>query len=370
MLHAKHSISDKLAKQLYSQYGNYRMMTIAAQSHAGGADRLFELLNDYFIDTLECKSIVMGELVQTYIVSAVYEPAEIVAIVSGYFDETSLDAVVYIGVSNWSDNFQQLHVLYAEAMERMLSNQMGGHKSYGIVVADRDGDKKPPATITMEIINTIATHAVKGSPQDVQTVLEQLFVLDQSMRLRDVISYYEQLSSLLLMLINQSGNGADAETFKCVQQRLYYNPYYMYNLLLEDFKRLNACVSQPTQSLKYEVIDYINQHYMEVLSLDSISEIFGITPVYLSSWFKKNTGVNLSAYIANVRMEEAKRLLATNQNLKIAEVSASVGIPVASTFIRQFKNYFGCTPDQYRQLVLTERHASKPSNAEAGQADD
>ena len=89
---------------------------------------------------------------------------------------------------------------------------------------------------------------------------------------------------------------------------------------------------------------------MNPLSLETIAAAFDITPVYLSSWFKKNMGINLSTHIANVRMEEAKRLLVENRSLKVQEVAETVGIPSISTFIRQFKNYTGITPDQYRKL--------------------
>ena len=97
------------------------------------------------------------------------------------------------------------------------------------------------------------------------------------------------------------------------------------------------------------MVPCIDKHYKDVLSLDSVAEVFGISPVYLSAWFKKNAGINFSQYITKVRMEEARIILLEEECIKVSDVAELVGISSISTFIRQFKNYYGCSPDQYRQ---------------------
>ena len=86
-----------------------------------------------------------------------------------------------------------------------------------------------------------------------------------------------------------------------------------------------------------------------------MAEAFSITPVYLSSWFKKNLGVNFLNYISAARMERASELLCQPNPPKIYEVALAVGIDNAATFIRQFKKHTGLTPSQYQKKRLLQK---------------
>lgn len=98
-----------------------------------------------------------------------------------------------------------------------------------------------------------------------------------------------------------------------------------------------------------DIIQYVNSHYAQVLSLEIVAEAFDLNPVYLSNMFKKNTGVNFSAYVSKLRMDKAILLIQESASLKIYEIAERVGIDNPATFIRQFKKYTGITPEQYRR---------------------
>ncbi|HWT73731.1 MAG TPA: AraC family transcriptional regulator [Mobilitalea sp.] len=349
-IHSKQGISEKLAAQLQSLYGRYRMMAVAVQNQTGGGDELFEYVDDYLLDTLDCKSINIDQFSHAYILPDIHGKEEIISILDKYFENTKPNILVYIGLSEVSGDFLQIHMIYRQCYERMMSNVIPLEKRYVITTDDLRMTGNTPATVSFEILNTIAKYTLNGTPKDIQEILEHIFFSNNAISLQDSISYYSQLSGLLSSLINQTNNVLGASDFKFLQNTAVYNPVYMFYTLLDDYKKLNVGTSQTYTALRYEIIEYINHHYKEALSLESISSVFGITPVYLSSWFKKNTGINLSVYITNIRMEEAKKLLLNNQHMKITDIAAQVGIPGASTFIRQFKNYSGCTPDQYRQM--------------------
>lgn len=76
-----------------------------------------------------------------------------------------------------------------------------------------------------------------------------------------------------------------------------------------------------------------------------------MNPSYFSTLFKKKTGMNFISFLQNVRIEKAKELL-VNTNLKLYEVSESVGIANDKYFCRLFKTCTGMTPTDYRK-----RHA-------------
>lgn len=73
----------------------------------------------------------------------------------------------------------------------------------------------------------------------------------------------------------------------------------------------------------------------------------GITPKYLSRFFKLQTDMNLTDYINEIRMEKAKELLSST-NVQIGKISTMVGIYSRATFIRNFKKIEGCSPSEYR----------------------
>lgn len=99
-----------------------------------------------------------------------------------------------------------------------------------------------------------------------------------------------------------------------------------------------------------KVRSYIEEHLGEDLSLVRLASVIHFNPSYLSRLFKQESGVNLSEYIDEVRMEKAKNLLKKDE-LKIAEVGAQVGYETPHSFTRFFKKSIGVTPVEYREIV-------------------
>ncbi|MFC4403456.1 helix-turn-helix transcriptional regulator [Gracilibacillus xinjiangensis] len=97
-----------------------------------------------------------------------------------------------------------------------------------------------------------------------------------------------------------------------------------------------------------KVVSYIEEHYMEDISLESCAEYVDITPYTLSKAFKKIHGVNFIDYLTTIRMDKAKELL-LQTDMKINEISEKVGYR-HSYFNRIFKKHVGLPPSQYRKM--------------------
>lgn len=97
---------------------------------------------------------------------------------------------------------------------------------------------------------------------------------------------------------------------------------------------------------------YIEDHYSEELSLDSLAAKVYLSPHYLSSIFKKHMRCGLNKYIKNVRMQKAKELL-TNTHLKVSDISSAVGYRDVSYFCQNYRDFYGRTPEKYRQFIST-----------------
>ena len=94
---------------------------------------------------------------------------------------------------------------------------------------------------------------------------------------------------------------------------------------------------------------YVDEHYGEKIVLEDLAEIVGLNPVYFSVLFKKETGINFSSYLVNVRMEKAKEMIC-NTNETIAAVAESVGYKDARYFSQTFTKVVGVKPALYRKL--------------------
>ena len=100
-----------------------------------------------------------------------------------------------------------------------------------------------------------------------------------------------------------------------------------------------------------KLIQYVNEHFSENISLQDAAEKVFFSPVYCSRFFKKQTGENFSDYLLRVRMENAVRLL--RENKKITEISQACGYSSSGYFTRTFKEYFKCTPSEYMRKNLS-----------------
>lgn len=96
------------------------------------------------------------------------------------------------------------------------------------------------------------------------------------------------------------------------------------------------------------VKQYINAHLADNLGTNMLAEQIYLSPGYLSYIFKKETGVNLSRYIRECRMERAKALL-MDTNMKIVQICHEVGFSNVSYFCQNFKEYCGVSPEKFRK---------------------
>ncbi|WP_027971116.1 AraC family transcriptional regulator [Streptococcus plurextorum] len=102
--------------------------------------------------------------------------------------------------------------------------------------------------------------------------------------------------------------------------------------------------------LTTRAIDYLFVHYAEDCSLATLAKHFSVSPSHLSRQFKKETGENLSNYVAKFRCEHAERLLRTT-NLPIASIGELVGYLDNNYFVKVFKKYYSQTPSSYRSTI-------------------
>jgi AraC-like DNA-binding protein len=96
-----------------------------------------------------------------------------------------------------------------------------------------------------------------------------------------------------------------------------------------------------------ELLDYIDNHYMEELTLDTIADTIGFSKFHFSRLFKQYTNFTFCDYLNLRRIKAAEKLL-VEPDYSITEIALQSGFASISTFNRIFKQQKKCTPSEYR----------------------
>jgi two-component system response regulator YesN len=197
--------------------------------------------------------------------------------------------------------------------------------------------------------------------------------LKQDMKMKDISSLrehfetlchrYRQNSSVSQAHIKFTFSNLLKEFYECLptdkEQNLDHEIEELYNAT--EFEQVLAVINDNIDRLEKEfgynpqmnhreieaVKKYIYENYNKEISVDYLAEMVFMAPSYLSHVFKKETGQNLSKFIKAYRMEKAREMLEETHN-KIVNISLEVGYPNVSYFCQSFREYFGVSPQKFR----------------------
>ncbi|WP_373233168.1 response regulator [Cohnella sp.] len=120
---------------------------------------------------------------------------------------------------------------------------------------------------------------------------------------------------------------------------------------------LTAYLEEVESSSKYsrvvrDVMDYIASHYCKLdLDLREIADHVHLSAAHLGTLFKQETGITIKQYIADYRLDLAKKLI-SNEHYKINAISEQCGYASASYFTKVFKEATEVTPVEYRKMIM------------------
>ncbi|WP_219834073.1 AraC family transcriptional regulator [Paenibacillus sp. R14(2021)] len=123
--------------------------------------------------------------------------------------------------------------------------------------------------------------------------------------------------------------------------------------ILRVFDALSACraaemlETAPPSSWLQKGTEYMEIHYADGISIGQVAEYAGVDRTHFTKQFRKAYGVTPIQFLQQLRMNEARLLLAQT-SYKIAEIAQSVGYPDLFTFSKAFKKLVGLSPNAYR----------------------
>ena len=118
-------------------------------------------------------------------------------------------------------------------------------------------------------------------------------------------------------------------------------------LINHAWSRTSSRSAIPTPHRVQAIMDYVDQHLTEPLTLDSIAAALSLDKYYLSHLFKSETESSIFQYVLVRRVALAKQLL--SQGHTVSEACHLAGFNDYSNFIRSFKQITGYTPGQFKR---------------------
>lgn len=335
-------LSTQTLCMLDEKYPYYMLIALAIQKNTGDEDLLFATMLEKELITRFSVKFINIDKYNYSVIAKPEDKTDIISFLRTLQLESDRTVQIFAGIRESCTDIKELYTEYKLAKDCLLSSYIvaGQYFSYSETTM-------PPQNIRLspEVRHRVFEYARNNALSKLTEELNLIFYPTKGCTLAAFRSYYHEVLSVfekaciaLKIAAPQFSNAAEL-----------YNTEYMYQTLQLLSRNLFFTQQDLSYDMKKRMEDYIMMHLNEPLTLDTVAEAFSITPVYLSSWFKKNMGTNFLSYISNARMQRAIELLCQANPPKIYEIAMAVGIDNTATFIRQFKKYTGTTPSQYQK---------------------
>ena len=272
--------------------------------------------------------------------------------------ETHGDITVSIGLSRIHSGFESIYNASIEA-QKALSFMFyhGGN----IVIPYSDINLKKLDSVKAQQLETLIVDLVdsiiNNSINEKTVIANNLFTFIRKLSLSDITFIRIKLMEIFVTLDNKLKQ-KDIQLEQLSSKDLIYGEifnkwkldslreWFMAKLKAID-SELNKYSSDSSNSLEKQVQQYVYDNIKEKMYLNDIAEAVHMSPNYLSSEFKKQTGQTLSKYIVDLKISKAKEYLALS-DMRIQDISEELGFSDYRYFCTVFKNETGQTPLNYR----------------------
>lgn len=161
--------------------------------------------------------------------------------------------------------------------------------------------------------------------------------------------FFREVRKTYRNLLGDEGNPLDQlEEYRKFMNLEEYEVLFM-DWLLKLHEKINSQFDLNKNKKKIQqAVEYIKENYDKDLNMAVVSNYISMNYSLFSYAFKQYTGSNFVTYLKNIRMEEAKRLL-VETDLRVNEISETVGYDNEKHFMKIFKSSCGVSPSEFRK---------------------
>lgn len=234
-----------------------------------------------------------------------------------------------------------------EALIALYSMRFYGGRGKCIYVASEDSGELFPQDLSSAI--------QAGNLARISNSLDlyETCVLNRKPMVDTVALFYNRLLEILTENLPGQSLPADIHGFKsCFQMcNFFYSADFFFSnirILMEGLFHRKSITDDRSGSLIKRIVEYVDGHYREHLSLELLAGKFNISLSYLSRQFKAETGISFSQYLTDKRIVYAAYLL-EHTGLSMTEISEMAGWQDVFYFSKVFKKHRGISPLNYRK---------------------
>ncbi|MDQ1909672.1 response regulator [Paenibacillus sp. GD4] len=266
---------------------------------------------------------------------------------------------ITVGVGRPAKTLQELKGSYTSALDALrLSYFIGRGMALEWKALDRqrpaDAEESGSSTLTelrQMILQALLAKEEDALPGILDTAFSRIAQLSQGSKEAAVTACYTLLTELAeeLTEVGIAYNGLRKEQLPAMHRFRQYEELqqYMRQEITGMLRQLqSAGMGKDAQQMSM-VKEYIERHYHEIITLESIASMVYMNPYYFSGFFKKHTQQNFKQYVTEVRMKQAVKLL-LQTDLMVYEIAEQVGYNNARQFSDMFKKHFGKLPQEYK----------------------
>jgi AraC-type DNA-binding domain-containing proteins len=268
------------------------------------------------------------------------------------------DMALTIGISNMEYKLTDMSRCYNEALEAIRHKFYLGRDKV-IFYNDIKFAKNTVFPDVDEIIRNIIFSVKVGNQEDIYIKLDGLFE-EYSQSAGINCKYIQNIAAgmvlqaiKVLMELDLNVNSFFAEELMPLNQLMVLETIPdIKSWLKSTFKNMvdiiNDNNTKRMTNITTTVKRIIQEKYMKDLLIEDIANEVFLSPNYLNTIFKKNSGKSINKYLIEIRMSKAMEML-NKPDATIYKVSESVGYKNIAHFSTLFKKYTNMTPMEYRE---------------------
>lgn len=271
----------------------------------------------------------------------------------------TLKISVSIGISQPVLSYNDINRGYCECIEA-LKHQIS--LGYGAIIFYNDvqnlGGLKPvfPEKLEEELLDAVKTCSYKKANELLHQFINRIFMVEASRH--EYQSSLVRLLTDLLQVLKDSGQSYDAivKEGESVYEQLFrlktageIEKWFSAEVIKPIIDNIALSEKNQYRKIVEQVLNIIHEEFHTELTLEDCAARLNYHPSYIRRILKNESGIVFSEYLAQYRIDMAKKWLAET-DMKIADIAEKLKYRNSENFIRFFKKYTGMTPGKYRKM--------------------